>query len=281
VTTKATDLLFDELSETLGRGDGGAAQAVLRGLKDRGAARLFESYPQQLPSRQVELFDLKQVGIRTPDQLVNQPDNFPTAIALSMFFGLAAVVFQSAGFLVTSALLAASLGSIWVSAFAPQLLPKDAEETERLQAHEAAHFLVGYLLGAPIRNYSVDSAGKPSVEFDDRIGPLAGSSTSRSALDAFCVVACAGIAGEGQLWDSSYGGAADLRALSKALGAGTPSTKGLTEPREQLNFTRWGVFYAASMLRANKASWLALKDAMAAGKDLCGCIRALEAAAPS
>lgn len=278
-TAVTTEALFEELKEATKRSDPAAFVSSLEGLKERGAARLFASYPRKLPSdRQVELLDLASVGLRTPEQLVRLEDNIGSALALSLLFGLLAAVTQAAGFWVTLGLLSASLGSIWVGAFAPQFLPKGPEEAQRLQTHEAAHFLVGYLLGVPIRSYSVDAAGRPSVEFDDRIGPLAGYTTSRQALDVFCVVACSGIAGEGQLWDGSQGGLADLEALGQAVSFGIGG-EGLTGPAEMANFTRWGVFYAASMLRAHRASWFALKGAMAEGADLCGCIKVLEAAA--
>jgi len=275
---RTVELLFEDLERAARFGDGSAAREALQGLKDAGAAPLFQSYPRNLPSgRRVELFDLKTVGIRSPDQLVKQPDVSYISLALSILFGLAAVFVQSAGPFVTLALLGASIGSIFVGAFLPQLLPEDPEEQQRVQAHEAAHFVVGYLLGAQICGYSIDAKGKPSVEFDERTGPLAGYTTSREALDVLCVISCAGIAGEGQIWDGSNGGAADLEQLAKAVDKSAAAT-GMSDAEEQLNFARWGVFYAASMLRANKASWDAVRQAMAEGADVCGCIQALEAA---
>lgn len=264
-----------------------AAQSELLALKSAGVISLFASYPRRLPSgRQVTLMDLQSVGIRSPEQLVQEADALLPAVGIALFLSLAAagasILLRSsaAGFWVTTVLLLAAFGALWVGAFSPQLLPGallDPEEQQRATAHEAAHFLVGHLLGVPIRSYSVDTQGRPAVEFDDRTGPLASTATSRPSLDAFCVVACAGIAGEGMLWEGSRGGAADLRALGLAISNGRAGAE-LGPIAEQLNFTRWGVFYAASMLSAHRASWDALRRAMDEGADLCECIRVVESA---
>uniref|UniRef100_A0A7S1SE57 Peptidase M41 domain-containing protein n=1 Tax=Alexandrium catenella TaxID=2925 RepID=A0A7S1SE57_ALECA len=181
---------------------------------------------------------------------------------------------------ITLALFLASVGAV-VSSLAPSSLPEtgsEFEEQQRAIAHEAAHFLVGYLLGAPVRNYSVDPLGRPSVEFSDRAGPLAGAEFEGGALNAYCAVACAGIAGEGLLWESAQGGAEDLKALAILMERG-PAARGLRGEGGEANFTRWGVLRAASLLRANRGSWEALQRAMGEGANISECIQAIEVGA--
>lgn len=278
------DGLMRELVEAAARQDAAAVEELLSELKRAGGASLFASWSRQLPSdRQVSLSDLQAVGL-TPEALLEPANNFAGPTALALAFGLAGAVgfvaFRGSpiGNLLAVLCLAACVASIWAAAFAPELTPsalRDAQERPRRVAHESAHFLVGYLLGAPIRSYSVDELG-PMVEFDERVGPMAGFTASRQALDAFCVVSSAGIAGEGQLWKGSQGGASDLQALGRALES--PAAEDLDSAESQMNYTRWGVFYAATMLRLHRRSWEALRAAMDAGADLQGCIEAIETA---
>lgn len=275
---------FEGLSQAIASQDTDAVQKELLNLKAVGDAKLFASYPRNLPSgRKVSLFDLKSMGILAPSAMVQQQDTAGPAIIIAAFLAIGAAIAsvslqgQSISFFVTILLLAGALGAITVGSFAPDLLPKDPEEQKRATTHEAGHFLVGYLLGAPIRDYSIDASGKPSVEFNDKLGPLADYCTSRTALDYFCVVACGGIAGEGLRWEGSLGGAADLKALAQAIDS--PAGGELLDPDAMMGYTRWGVFYAASMLRAHKDSWDALIEAMEKGADVGGCIEAIEKAA--
>ncbi|CAE8593787.1 unnamed protein product [Polarella glacialis] len=270
-------------------GDFGSMQAALRSLKDNGDIHLFESYPSKLPRRQlVSLQDLQSVGILAPSRLAEEPDYLGPSVALSLFFGSAAFAASAVlgsqatlSFLVTSLLLMASLASILVGAFAPGLLQGlDKDVRQRAVDHEAAHFLVGYMLGAPIRGYSADAGGRPSVEFDELSGPMAGYRNSKQALEAFCVVACAGIAGEGLLYEGAKGGSADLIALEQVISTASSAAEmgGPQALQDRMNFTRWGVFYAASMLRSHRASWDALRKAMENGGDISDCVWALESA---
>jgi len=277
---------FLDLSQRVKKEDGAAVLESMLSLKEEGQLPLFASYAQNYPSNiTVSDVDFRQLGIKSTENLVLESDSLETAVSLAVVFGVAGVIASvvSAPVWATSILLILAVASIAVGSFAPALLnmfkANLPEERNRRVAHEAAHFLVGYLLGAPIRSYSVDEDEGPQVEFDERVGPLAGYTKERDALDAFCVVASSGIAGENMLYEGSRGGAADLRALRNAIerqgGAAFKNTE------DKVNFSRWGVYYAASMLKVHRASWDALKEAMSSGRDVSACIQAVERAAPN
>jgi len=278
---------FEELRSAAARGDAAAAQCAIEALKESGTVKRFASQVDQLliPGREITLEDLRTVGIIEPTRLAQEASSSDSELnaALLLAVGGSAAAFLLQGQAETAS-LAPALGlaslAAAVGVLAPQTLSEvgGSEVQRRATAHEAAHFLVGYLLGAHIRAYSVDATGTPRVEFDDRTGPLAGANLSEEALGAYCAVACAGIAGEGLLFKGALGGAEDLKALDLLLQQ-VPSASRLREAREQINFTRWGVLRAASMLQANRASWEALQEAMRSGADLCGCVRAIEDAA--
>lgn len=282
---------FLKLQEASQSSDEGSISIALQSLKAARCIKLFDSYPKRLPARQISLQDLKSMGILAPERIQETPDNIVISLGLGFFFGISSLVASSVlsgqayADAVVSILLALTALSIIVGSFFPQPLASlvskatgFADEEKRAAAHEAGHFLVGYLLGAPILAYSV-AAGKPAVQFSETSGPMAGFRTERTALDVFCVVSCAGIAGECLLFEGSQGGQQDLDALSKVLkDNGVISNADLRGEEDQDNFLRWGVFYAASMLRAHPDAWNALREAMLSGDDLAACVQALEAA---
>lgn len=284
---QASPELMGNLRRAISQQDGDAVQRVLKGLKAQGRLPLFSSYPRQLPSgRQVSLRDLQSVGIDASEGLLQQPNTYGPALGLVLLLSLVAAscsaLFRGSplGPVLTVAFLLAAFATIAVAATNPEMVYErigiGPEELERRTVHESAHFLVGYLLGAPVRSYAVGGSSGPQVEFDEETGPLSGFRESKSALDVLCVVACSGIAGEALVYKNAQGGGADLRILDQVLDGRIGEEVG--GPDQKMDYTRWGVFYAASMLRAHRASWEALQRAMSDGADISDCLDAIEAA---
>ncbi|PKA66606.1 hypothetical protein AXF42_Ash003261 [Apostasia shenzhenica] len=109
---------------------------------------------------------------------------------------------------------------------------------ERIARHEAAHFLVAYLIGLPILNYSLD-IGKEHVNLSDE-----------------------------RLQKLVYSGKLDDKELDR-------SKTNLTKVQQQ-NLTRWAVLLAGSLLKNNKAAHEALVASMSKKFGILDCIKAIE-----
>ena len=92
----------------------------------------------------------------------------------------------------------------------------DATGVNRRVRHEAAHFLVGWLLGLPIADYSVEDQTS-LVEFHPtQNGELQpGQRLAKGEVDKMCVVALSGAVGEALHFDSAFGGGQDLQTLQR------------------------------------------------------------------
>ncbi|KAL5992215.1 hypothetical protein ACLOJK_013130 [Asimina triloba] len=125
---------------------------------------------------------------------------------------------------------------------------------ERIASHEAAHFLVAYLLGLPILGYSLD-IGKEHVNLvDERLQKVIYSGQlDDKELDRLAVVSMAGLAAEGLRYDKVVGQSADLFSLQ--------------------------VLFAGSLLKNNKAAHEALMSAMSKKATVVDCIETIENAA--
>ncbi|KAL3020947.1 hypothetical protein AAZX31_05G171400 [Glycine max] len=147
---------------------------------------------------------------------------------------------------------------------------------ERIARHEAAHFLIAYLLGLPIFDYSLD-IGKEHVNLiDERLEKLIYSGQlDAKELDRLAVVSMAGLAAEGLTYDKVVGQSADLFSLQRFINR----TKPPLSKDQQQNLTRWAVLFAASLLKNNKVTHEALMAAMTKKASVLECIRAIENAA--
>ncbi|XP_034689519.1 uncharacterized protein LOC117917379 isoform X1 [Vitis riparia] len=146
---------------------------------------------------------------------------------------------------------------------------------ERIARHEAAHFLVAYLLGVPILGYSLD-IGKEHVNLiDERLEKLIYSGQlDTKELDRLAVVAMAGLAAEGLQYDKVVGQSADLFTLQRFINRSKPQ---LSKDQQQ-NLTRWAVLFAGSLIKNNKAIHEALMTAMSKKGTVLECIEAIEKA---
>lgn len=147
---------------------------------------------------------------------------------------------------------------------------------ERIARHEAAHFLVAYLLGLPILGYSLD-IGKEHVNLiDERLEKLIYSGQlDAKELDRLAVVAMAGLAAEGLKYDKVIGQSADLFTLQRFINRSKPQ---LSKDQQQ-NLTRWAVLFAGSLLKNDKVIHEALITAMSNKATILECIEAIEKAA--
>uniref|UniRef100_A0A2N9EKX2 Peptidase M41 domain-containing protein n=1 Tax=Fagus sylvatica TaxID=28930 RepID=A0A2N9EKX2_FAGSY len=120
---------------------------------------------------------------------------------------------------------------------------------ERITSHEAAHFLVAYLLGIPILGYSLD-IGKENVNLiDERLEKLIYSGQlDAKELDRLAVVAMAGLAAEGLKYDKVIGQSADLFTLQRFINRSKPQLS----KEQQQNLTRWAVIHEALMTAMSK-----------------------------
>ncbi|KAJ6305378.1 hypothetical protein OIU78_020838 [Salix suchowensis] len=147
---------------------------------------------------------------------------------------------------------------------------------ERIARHEAAHFLIGYLIGLPILNYSLD-IGKEHVNLiDEKLEKLIYSGQlDAKELDRLAVVAMAGLAAEGLQYDKVIGQSADLFTLQRFINRSKPQVS----KEQQQNLTRWAVLFSGSLIKNNKALHEALMTAMSNKATVLECIQAIEKAA--
>lgn len=237
------------------------------------------------------LGELRQVGIKTPDAIgvpsVRNDAAFLAAVVggssvLALLLGQLPGDWGFFGMYLSGGVSIAVLG---VGSVAPSLLQIPInlfsglfpDYRDRVLRHEAAHFLVGYLLGVPIVGYSLD-LGKEHTDFlEARLERkiVGAQRLSEAEVDALAVVAMAGIAAEAMTFEEVVGQNADLLSLQKAMNrAAVPMA-----PNAQQNVTRWAVWQAAVLLRGNAAAYDALREAMARGAPVADCIAAIEAAA--
>jgi hypothetical protein len=237
------------------------------------------------------LGELKQVGIKQPE-VIGVPSVRNDAVFLMTVVGgssaLALVLGQLPGdwgFFGMYLSGGISIAVLAVGSVAPGLLqlPINAfsnvfpDYRERVLRHEAAHFLVGYLLGVPIVGYSLDLGKEHTDMLENRLERkiVGAQRLSDDEIDALAVVAMAGVAAEAMAFPEVVGQTADLMDLQRAMNrAAAPLA-----PNTQQNITRWAVWQAAVLLRANPGAYDALREAMARKAPVPECIAAIEAAA--
>ncbi len=139
--------------------------------------------------------------------------------------------------------------------------------------HEAAHFLIGYLLGVPVAGYSI-LIGSEHTEFAEAKlqKRIIEKLLTDEEIDQLAVVAVAGMAAEGQKFEEVLGQTADLQDLQRIL---LRSQSKLSAGQQQ-NITRWAVYTAGQMLRKYKAEHEALQAALDRGASISECIEAIE-----
>ncbi|KAL9459235.1 hypothetical protein AB3S75_002594 [Citrus x aurantiifolia] len=277
------------LESAIAKKDSNAVKEALYQLSEVGWAKRWSSQPY-VSRRTTTLRELTLLGIKNAENLAipsvrNDAAFLFTVVGITGFLGvLAGQLPGDWGFFTPYLIGSISLVVLAVGSTSPGLLQAAIQGfssffpdyQERVARHEAAHFLLAYLLGLPILGYSLD-IGKENVNLiDERLEKLIYSGQlDAKELDRLAVVAMAGLAAEGLQYDKVVGQSADLFSLQRFINRTKPP---LSQDQQQ-NLTRWAVLFAATLIKNNKAIHEALMAAMSKKATILECIEAIENAA--
>lgn len=277
------------LESAIAKKDSNAVKEALDQLSEVGWAKRWSSQPY-VSRRTTTLRELTSLGIKNAENLAipsvrNDAAFLFTVVGTTGLLGvLAGQLPGDWGFFVPYLVGSISLVVLAVGSISPGLLQAAIQGfssffpdyQERVARHEAAHFLIAYLLGLPILGYSLD-IGKENVNLiDERLERLIYSGQiDQKELDRLAVVAMAGLAAEGLQYDKVVGQSADLFSLQRFINRSKPP---LSKDQQQ-NLTRWAVLFAASLIKNNKAIHEALMAAMSKKATIVECFEAIENAA--
>jgi hypothetical protein len=275
------------------RGDAAEAatkdvSAALNGMKAAGAVQRWDCYPE-LQRRNIFPNELAQMGVKDASAIARPSDandfNFIVAVVMSTSF-LALVVgvvlpgdWGAFGSYLIGGI---SLAVLAVGSTAPGLLAVaidrfariDPSYRDRIARHEAAHFLVGYMLGTPVAGYSL-GLGTAHTDFLEAklerkvYGRIA---IKESTMLPLACISMAGVAAEAMAFEDVRGQEADLRDLQRILNKCEPKLG----DQAQQQLTRWAVWQSASMLKRHEKAFEALVEAMKGGASVPECLRAIE-----
>uniref|UniRef100_A0A0D9WA55 Uncharacterized protein n=1 Tax=Leersia perrieri TaxID=77586 RepID=A0A0D9WA55_9ORYZ len=252
------------LQAAIDKKDGEEVKQALDQLKEVGWAKRWGSQPY-VSRRTTSLRELTTLGIKNAENLAipsvrNDAAFLFTVVGSTGFLAvLAGQLPGDWGFFVPYLIGSISLIVLAIGSISPGLLQAAIgafstvfpDYQERIARHEAAHFLVAYLIGLPILGYSLD-IGKEHVNLiDEQLQKLIYSGQlDQKEIDRLAVVSMAGLAAEGLEYDKVVGQSADLFTLQ--------------------------VLFSASLLKNNKVAHEALMSAMSQKASVLGCIEAIE-----
>ncbi|CAK8578862.1 unnamed protein product [Lathyrus sativus] len=279
---------LNTLDSAIAKKDSNAVKEALDQLNEIGWAKKWSSQPY-VSRRTTSIRELTTLGIKNAENLAipsvrNDAAFLFTVVGTTGFLGiLAGQLPGDWGFFVPYLIGSISLVVLGIGSTAPGLLQAAISSfsavfpdyQERIARHEAAHFLIAYLLGLPIFGYSLD-IGKEHVNLiDERLEKLLYSGQlDTKELDRLAVVSMAGLAAEGLTYDKVVGQSADLFTLQRFINR----TKPQLSKDQQQNLTRWAVLFAASLLKNNKGIHEALMASMAKKASVLECIQTIESA---
>ncbi|KAJ1398612.1 Peptidase M41-like [Sesbania bispinosa] len=277
------------LESAIAKKDSNSVKEALDELSEVGWAKKWSSQPY-VSRRTTSLRELTSLGIKNAENLAipsvrNDAAFLFTVVGTTGFLGvLAGQLPGDWGFFTPYLIGSISLVVLAVGSISPGLLQAAISSfstvfpdyQERIARHEAAHFLIAYLLGVPILGYSLD-IGKEHVNLiDERLEKLIYSGQlDAKELDKLAVVSMAGLAAEGLTYDKVVGQSADLFTLQRFLNR----TKPPLSKDQQQNLTRWAVLFAATLLKNNKVIHEALMASMAKKASVVECIQTIESTA--
>ncbi|KAK7358915.1 hypothetical protein VNO77_00856 [Canavalia gladiata] len=280
---------LNTLESAISKKDSNAVREALDQLSEVGWAKKWSSQPY-VSRRTTSLRELTTLGIKNADNLAipsvrNDAAFLFTVVGTTGFLAvLAGQLPGDWGFFLPYLIGSISLVVLAVGSISPGLLQVAISSfsslfpdyQERIARHEAAHFLIAYLLGVPILGYSLD-IGKEHVNLiDEKLEKLIYSGQlDAKELDRLAVVSMAGLAAEGLTYDKVVGQSADLFTLQRFINR----TKPQLSKDQQQNLTRWAVLFAASLLKNNKGIHEALMASMAKKTSVLECIQTIENAA--
>ncbi|KAK2655855.1 hypothetical protein Ddye_008907 [Dipteronia dyeriana] len=277
------------LQSAIAKKDSYAVKEALDQLSEVGWAKKWSSQPY-VSRRTTFLRELTTLGMKNAENLAipsvrNDAAFLFTVVGSTGFLAvLAGQLPGDWGFFLSYLIGSISLVVLAVGSVSPGLLQAATQSfsaifpdyQERIARHEAAHFLIAYLLGLPILGYSLDIRKENVNLIDDRVEKLIYSGQVDSKeLDRLAVVAMAGLAAEGLTYDKVVGQSADLFTLQRFINRSKPQ---LSKDQQQ-NLTRWAVLFSGSLLKNNKLIHEALMAAMSNKASVVECIEAIENAA--
>ncbi|GMP32786.1 hypothetical protein CsSME_00006387 [Camellia sinensis var. sinensis] len=287
-STASSGVQFTTLESAIAKKDSDAVKKALDQLSEVGWANKWSSQPY-VSCRMTSLRELTTLGIKNAENLAipsvrNDAAFLFTVVRTTGFLGvLAGQLPGDWGFFVPYLIESISLVVLAVGSIPPGLLQAAIggfsslfpDYQDRIARHEAAHFLVAYLLGLPILGYSLD-IGKEHVNLiDKKLEKLIYSGQlDAKELDRLAVVAVAGLAAEGLQYDKVVGQSADLFTLQRLINRSKPQLS----KEQQQNLTRWAVLFAGSLLKNNKVIHESLMSAMSKKATVLECIEAIEKA---
>ncbi|PON58744.1 Transmembrane protein [Parasponia andersonii] len=279
---------LNTLESAIAKKDSTSVKEALDQLSELGWAKKWSSQPY-VSRRTTSLRELTTLGIKNAENLAipsvrNDAAFLFTVVGTTGFSGvLAGQLPGDWGFFVPYLIGSISLIVLAVGSISPGLLQAAIngfsaffpDYQERIARHEAAHFLVAYLLGLPILGYSVD-IGKEHVNLvNERLEKLIYSGQlDAKELDRLAVVSMAGLAAEGLKYDKVIGQSADLFTLQRFINRSKPQIS----KDQQQNLTRWAVLFAGSLLKNNKDLHESLITAMSQKATVLECIETIEKA---
>lgn len=263
-------------------------KSTYEALKAAGELPKWGAALEMVPARRNILpGELRQMGIKQPDKMAIPSNRNDLAFLVSTvgFFSVLALLLGQLpgdwgffGQYLSGSMILVVMG---IGSTAPGILQVAIDQfsqvfpdyKQRVTQHEAAHFLVGYLLGVPVTNYSV-AMTKEHVEFAEvkLQARIFTKDLTEDEVSALAAVAVAGIAAEGMAYEEVMGQTADLMDLQRILLRQRPALSNA----QQQNATRWAVWAAAMILRRYKAEYEALQAALGAGKSVAECVQAIE-----
>ena len=268
----------------------GTVRAVLNGMKAAGETNRWDCYPE-LTRKNVFPNELNQVGVKNSDQIgaPNNTNDFNFIVGVTMSTSLLALIVGVTlpgdwGAFGSYLIGGISLAVLAVGSTAPGLLVVaidrfariSPEYRNRIARHEAAHFLVGYMLGTPVAGYSL-GLGTAHVDFQQAKleRKVDGNiSISEQTMLPLACMSMAGVAAEAMAFEDVRGQEGDLRDLQRLLNRADPKLS--AQAQQQL--TRWAVWQSAGMLKRHEKAFDALTRAMEEGATVAECLRAIEAA---
>ncbi|CAB9500225.1 expressed unknown protein [Seminavis robusta] len=277
-------------------------------LKDIGQLRVFGAVPSRMPpaagSHAVRPSMLEEITDLPMKALTPQPSNtlLYAGVAVALLEGVLSVATGiNLNLLVFATLTAFGIdrillnGAILESAY--KILNPDVQN--KIQRHEAGHFLCAYLLGCPVEGCVLDAwAALQDARFGTGRQVTAGTSffdpvlsqqinerggqVTRSSVDRYSIIVMAGIAAEAIHYGQADGGAGDemaLIAFLSQMNANVGSGAATWNNVSIRNQARWGALQSVLILREYKACYEALVQALDNGGSLGECIYAIEKAA--
>ncbi|XP_002964467.2 uncharacterized protein LOC9654551 isoform X2 [Selaginella moellendorffii] len=278
--------LVASLGDAISSKDADSVRLALDKLSEAGWAKQWKSQPN-VSRRNTYLRELTSLGLKNAENLAipsvrNDLAFLVTVVGTTSFLAVIAGQLPGDwGFFVPYLLGGISLAVLAIGSTAPGLLQAAINSfssvfpdyQERLLRHEAAHFLIAYLVGLPVLGYSLD-IGKEHVNLvDEKLqkkiyeGFLDGNE-----LDRLAVVSMAGLAAEALKYDKVIGQSADLFSLQRLINRSKPKLSN----EQQQNLTRWAVLYAGSLVKNKSKAFDSLMAAMERNASVSECIEAIE-----